>query len=143
MSGGPPARTRFIVKVDQAIDRWTKILSVFAPGQLDQPIVRQHSESRSDVMEAATFVDPNGCETQLLTAPNDDGAVSRRLARHGEGVDSLYVGHQVPKMSWQAWTFVASETSHGPFSEIAYPQARIDGRWKPGYDVDATGPQTG
>jgi methylmalonyl-CoA/ethylmalonyl-CoA epimerase len=165
MPGGPFAHVCFLVKdLDQAIEDWTKILSVFDPAQLDQPIVRQHWESGDDVMEAATFVNPVGCEIQLLTALNDDGPVARRLAKYGEGVHHLCFTHPDlpraveeldakgvkltstslagdPEMPWQAWTFVVPESSHGPFIELAYPYKPVDGSWEPGYDVEATGPQ--
>jgi methylmalonyl-CoA/ethylmalonyl-CoA epimerase len=167
MPGGPFAHVCFLVKdLDQAIEDWTKILSVFDPAQVEQPIVRQHWESGDDIMEAATFVNPNGCEIQLLTALNDDGPVGRRLAKHGEGVHHLCFTHPDlpravaeldekgvkltstslaadPEMPWQAWTFVAPESSHGPFIELAYPYVPVDGRWEPGYDVDAPGPEAG
>jgi methylmalonyl-CoA/ethylmalonyl-CoA epimerase len=166
MPGGPFAHVCFLVKdLDQAIEDWTKILSVFDPAQVEQPIVRQHWESGDDVMEAATFVNPGGCEIQLLTALNDDGPVGRRLAKHGEGVHHLCFTHPDlpraveeldakgvkltsrelagdPVMPWQAWTFVSPESSHGPFIELAYPYEPVDGRWEPGYDVEETGPQT-
>jgi methylmalonyl-CoA/ethylmalonyl-CoA epimerase len=162
MPGGPFAHVCFLVKdLDKAIDDWTKILSVFDPGQLEQKIVRQHWESGDDIMEAATFVNPDGCEIQLLTALNDDGPVGRRLAKHGEGIHHLCFTHPNlqeavdeldakgvkltsttlvgdPEMPWQAWTFVKPESSHGPFVELAYPYTPVDGRWEPGEGVDAS-----
>jgi methylmalonyl-CoA/ethylmalonyl-CoA epimerase len=161
MPGGPFAHVCFLVKdLEKAIEDWTKILSVFDPTQLEAPIVRQHWESGDDVMEAATFVNPDGCEIQLITALNDDGPVGRRLAKHGEGIHHLcftsanlqesvneldakgikltsteLVGD--PDMPWQAWTFVAPESSHGPFIELAYPYKPVDGRWEPGEGVVA------
>jgi methylmalonyl-CoA/ethylmalonyl-CoA epimerase len=163
MPGGPFAHVCFLVKdLDKAIEDWTKILSVFDPGQLEQKIVRQHWESGDDVMEAATFVNPDGCEIQLLTALNDDGPVGRRLAKHGEGIHHLCFTHPNlqeaveeldakgvkltsttlvgdPEMPWQAWTFVAPESSHGPFIELAYPYTPVDGRWEPGEGVAQPG----
>jgi len=68
MPGAPFAHLCFLVKdLERAIEDWTKTPSVFDPTQLEQPLVRQHWESGDDVMEAATFVNPNGCEIQLLT----------------------------------------------------------------------------
>jgi methylmalonyl-CoA/ethylmalonyl-CoA epimerase len=162
MPGGPFAHVCFLVRdLDKAIEDWTKILKVFDPAQVEQPIVRQHWESGDDVMEAATFVNPDGCEIQLLSPLNEDGPVGRRLAKHGEGVHHLcftsanlqdavdeldaqgikltstkLVGD--PSTPWQAWTFVAPESSHGPFVELAYPYTPVDGRWEPGPGVDAS-----
>jgi len=164
MPGAPFAHVCLLVKdLDRAIEDWTKILSVFDPAQLEQPLVRQHWESGDDVMESATFVNPNGCEIQLLTALNEDGPVGRRLAKYGEGVHHLCFTHPDLKSAvaelaekgvsltstelasdeetpWQAWTFVTPESSHGPFVELAYPYESVDGEWRPGYDVAATGP---
>jgi methylmalonyl-CoA/ethylmalonyl-CoA epimerase len=166
MPGGPFAHVCLLVNdLEQAIEDWKKILSVFDPAQLERPIVRQHWESGDDVMEAATFVNPNGCEIQLLTALNEDGPVARRLAKYGEGVHHLCFTHpNLPQavnelatqgitltstelasddeMPWQAWTFVTPQSSHGPFVELAYPYEPVDGHWEPDYDVGATGPQT-
>lgn len=159
MPGGPFAHVCFLVSdLDQALEDWTKILSVVDPVQLEQPLVRQHWEAGGDVMEAATFVNPNGCEIQLLTAVNPDGPLGRRLAKHGEGIHHLCFtrvdlrnavaelteqGINLtsgelsvdPDMPWQAWTFVAPESSHGPLIELAYPYRSVDGRWEPGEGV--------
>ena len=144
--------------LEQAIENWTKILETFDPDQVKQPIVRQHWESGDDVMDAATFVSPNGSEIQLLQPLNDDGPVGRRLARYGEGVHHLCFVHKDlpekvselaekgikltstelsgdPEMPWQAWTFVSPESSGGVFVELAYPYAPLDGRWTPGEGV--------
>jgi methylmalonyl-CoA/ethylmalonyl-CoA epimerase len=154
----------FLVKdLDKAIADWTKILSVFDPGQLEQPIVRQRWEAGDDVMESATFASPHGCEIQLLTPLGGEGPVARRLANHGEGVHHLCFTHPdlpaaVEELDakgvaltstelasdeatpWQAWTFVAPASGSGVFIELAYPYEPVDGEWRPGYDVEATGP---
>jgi methylmalonyl-CoA/ethylmalonyl-CoA epimerase len=160
--GGPFAHVCILVKdLEQAIENWTKILRAFDPDQLEVPIVRQHWESGDDVMEAATFVNPNGCEIQLLQ-PLNDGPVGRRLARYGEGVHHLCFTHKDlpekvaelaaegiqltstelssdPDMPWQAWTFVAPPSSGGVFVELAYPYTPVDGKWTPGPGVGSTG----
>jgi methylmalonyl-CoA/ethylmalonyl-CoA epimerase len=149
--------------LEKAIDDWTRILSVFDPVQLEQPIVRQHWESGDDVLEAATFVNPGGCEIQLLSPVGNDGPVARRLARHGEGVHHLCFTHPNlpaavkqlaandvaltstelacdPTTPWQAWTFVAPQSSSGVLVELAYPYNPANGEWLPAYDVATTGP---
>ena len=86
MPGGPFAHVCFLVKdLDKAIEDWTKILKVFDPGQLEEPIVRQHWESGDDIMESATFVNPSGCEIQLITALNEE-AVAGAMRGHQEAV---------------------------------------------------------
>jgi methylmalonyl-CoA/ethylmalonyl-CoA epimerase len=159
MPGGPFAHVCILVKdLDKAVDNWTKILETFDPQQTEQKIVRQHWESGDDIMEAATFVSPNGCEIQLITALNDDGPVGRRLAKHGEGVHHLcFVSPDLPEKvkeldakgikltstelasdpdtPWQAWTFVHPESSGGIFIELAYPYKPVDGQWEPGEGV--------
>lgn len=164
MPNGPLAHVCFLVKdIEQAIEQWTTILSVLDPAQLEQPIVRQHWESGDDVMDSATFVNPNGCEIQLLSPVGSDGPVARRLAKYGEGVHHLCFTHPNLReavnelenkgisltgtelstdesMPWQAWTFIAPESGSGLFIELAYPYEPVDGEWTPGYDVSSTGP---
>jgi methylmalonyl-CoA/ethylmalonyl-CoA epimerase len=166
MPGGPLAHVCFVVKdLEKSIDDWTKILSVFDPGQLEQPVVRQRWASGDDVMEVATFANPNGCEIQLMCPLGDDGPVARRLAKYGEGVHHLCFTHpNLPEAltelqekgveltspdlvgddaaPWQAWTFVAPRSGTGLFIELAYPYKPVDGEWTPDYDVEATGPAT-
>jgi methylmalonyl-CoA/ethylmalonyl-CoA epimerase len=161
MPGGPFAHVCILVKdLEKSIADWTKILGVFDPDQVREPIVRQHWESGDDIMEAATFVNPNGCEIQLLQPLNEDGPVGRRLARFGEGVHHLCFTHKDlqtkvneladlgveltsrdlsgdPDMPWQAWTFVAPGSSGGVFVELAYPYKPADGTWMPGDGVGA------
>jgi methylmalonyl-CoA/ethylmalonyl-CoA epimerase len=163
MPGGPLAHVCFLVKdLERSIEHWTKILSVFDPTQLEEPIVRQRWEAGGDVMESATFVNPAGCEIQLLSPLGDSSPLARRLAKHGEGVHHLCFTHPdlpgavaalqeqgvsltSPELSsdatvpWQAWTFVAPQSGSGLLIELAYPYDPVDGEWTPGYDVGAAG----
>jgi methylmalonyl-CoA/ethylmalonyl-CoA epimerase len=159
MPGGPFAHVCILVRdLDEAIENWTKILEAFDPGQLVEPIVKQRWESGDDIMAVATFVNPNGCEIQLVQPLNEDGPVGRRLAKYGEGVHHLCftspdlpekvaeleqkgikltsseLAHD-PEMPWQGWTFVSPASSGGIFVELAYPYRPVDGKWTPGYDV--------
>jgi methylmalonyl-CoA/ethylmalonyl-CoA epimerase len=159
MPSGPLAHVCFLVKdLDQAIEDWRKILGVLDPDQLTEPIVRyDRFEAGEDEMAWATFVNPNGCEIQLLS-PLNDGPLGRRLARHGEGVHHIAFTHprlpeaveeldkagvqltskelsQDPLLPWQHWTFVAPESSHGLLVEVAYPYRPVDGRWEPAKGV--------
>ena len=154
MPGGPFAHVCLLVRdLDQAIADWTAILEVLDPEQLAEPTVVDHWEAGEDVMSSATFVSRSGCEIQLL-CPLNDGPLGRRLEKRGEGVHHICFTAadlpgavdrlvdrgvkltsaeltQDPARDWQAWTFIAPESSHGPLVELAYPYEAVDGRWQP------------
>ena len=154
MPGGPFAHICLLVRdLDQAIADWRAILTEVDPGQLADPIVVDHWEAGEDVMSSATFVNPSGSEIQLL-CPLNDGPLARRLEKRGEGVHHICFTAadlpgaverlaakgvkltsteltQDPTRAWQAWTFVAPESSHGPLVELAYPYRAVGGRWEP------------
>ncbi len=154
MPGGPFAHICLLVRdLDQAVADWKAILSEVDPGQLAEPIVVDHWEAGEDVMSSATFVNPSGSEIQLL-CPLNDGPLARRLEKRGEGVHHICFTAsdlpgaverlaakgvkltsteltQDPARAWQAWTFVAPESSHGPLVELAYPYRAVAGRWEP------------
>jgi methylmalonyl-CoA/ethylmalonyl-CoA epimerase len=157
MPSGPLAHVCFLVKdLDQAIEDWSKILGVLDPAQLEEKIVRyDRFEAGGDEMAWATFVNPNGCEIQLLS-PLNDGPLGQRLAKHGEGVHHIAFTHpelpkavealdeagvqltstelsQDPLLPWQHWTFVSPKSSHGLLVEVAYPYKPVDGTWEKGY----------
>lgn len=156
MPAGPLAHICFLVKdLDRAIEDWSKILGVMDPRQLEERIVRyDRFEAGGDEMAWATFVNPDGCEIQLL-CPLNDGPLGRRLAKTGEGVHHIAFTHpqlpdavdalveagvtvtstelsQDPILPWQHWTFVAPESATGLLVEVAYPYTPVDGRWEPG-----------
>jgi hypothetical protein len=110
-------------------------------------------------MESLTFVNPRGCEIQLLAPLNEDSPLGRRLAKHGEGIHHLcftrpdlpdavselrakgikLTSEELvadPAVPWQKWTFVSPESSHGPLIELAYPYRSVDGEWVPGARAD-------
>lgn len=156
MPGGPLAHICFVVRdLDQAVADWTKILKELDPGQLEEPVVMTDKwEAGGDVMSSATFVNPTGCEIQLL-CPLNDGPLGQRLAKRGEHVHHICftspdlpaaVGRLAesgikltstelqhdPKVPWQYWTFISPESSHGTLVELAYPYRPVDGEWLPG-----------
>jgi methylmalonyl-CoA/ethylmalonyl-CoA epimerase len=160
MPSGPLAHVCFLVKdLDKAIEDWTKILGVLDPAQLEAPIVRyDRFEAGGDIMSWANFVNPNGCEIQLLCPLNEDGPLGKRLAKRGEGVHHICFTtpdlegsvdrlaeagveltsrdlSQDPQVPWQWWTFVSPATSHGLLVEVAYPYEAVDGKWEPGEGV--------
>lgn len=154
MPGGPLAHICLLVRdLDQAIADWTAILGELDPSQLVEPIVVDHWEAGEDVMSSATFVNPSGCEIQLL-CPLNEGPLGRRLEKRGEGVHHVCFTapdlpgavarlaakgvkltstelSEDPTRDWQAWTFISPESSHGPLIELAYPYRAVDGRWQP------------
>ena len=123
MPSGPLAHVCFLVKdLDQAIDDWRRILGVLDPAQLEEPIVRyDRFEAGGDEMAWATFVNPNGCEIQLL-CPLNDGPLGQRLVKHGEGVHHIAFTH--PKRAkplgskFQRWSMRAWMTSFSKPSPI-------------------------
>ena len=160
MPRGPLAHVCFLVKdLDKAIEDWRKILGVLDPAQLEAPIVRyDRFEAGDDIMSWANFVNPDGCEIQLLCPLNEDGPTGRRLARRGEGVHHICFTtpdlpgsvsrlaeagvdltseelSQDPQVPWQWWTFIAPSSSHGLLVEVAYPYEAVDGKWEPGEGV--------
>jgi methylmalonyl-CoA/ethylmalonyl-CoA epimerase len=146
----------FVVRdLDQALEDWTKILRELDPAQLEEPVVRvERWEAGGDIMSSATFVNPAGCEIQLL-CPLNDGPLGKRLAKRGEHVHhvcftspdlpdvvarlaesgieltSTELQHD-PAMPWQYWTFISPASSHGTLVELAYPYRPVDGEWLPG-----------
>jgi methylmalonyl-CoA/ethylmalonyl-CoA epimerase len=159
MPRGPLAHICFLVRdLDQAVSDWQEILAELDPAQLEEPIVRyDRFAAGDDEMAWATFVNPDGCEIQLL-APLNDGPLGQRLAKHGEGVHHVCFTTpdlpgavrrlaergialtseelaQDPQLAWQYWTFIAPRSSHGPLIEVAYPYVPVDGRWEPGERV--------
>jgi methylmalonyl-CoA/ethylmalonyl-CoA epimerase len=156
MPGGPLAHICLVVRdLEQAIADWTAILRELDPGQLEEPIVRVEKwEAGGDVMSSATFVNPTGCEIQLL-CPLNDGPLGQRLAKRGEHVHHICFTspdlpgavarlaengikltstelQNDPKIPWQHWTFISPESSHGTLVELAYPYRPVDGVWEPG-----------
>jgi methylmalonyl-CoA/ethylmalonyl-CoA epimerase len=160
LPGAPLAHICFLVSdLDRAVEDWKAILEELDPAQLEEPIVIDHWESGGDVMSSATFVNPRGCEIQLL-CPLNEGPLKRRLEKRGEGVHHICFTapdlpdavqrlaakgvkltstelSQDPTRDWQAWTFIAPESSHGPLIELAYPYRPVDGRWEPQEEAPA------
>jgi methylmalonyl-CoA/ethylmalonyl-CoA epimerase len=156
MPNGPLAHVCFMVNdLDKAIAEWTKILEVVDPGQLVEPIVRMDNfEAGGDTMSWATFVNPSGCEIQLMQPIS--GRLKGRLDKHGEGVHHIAFCRpdlpevveklqakgvkltspelaQDPVLPWQAWTFISPDSSSGLLVELAYTYKPVNGRWEKGY----------
>ncbi|MBM3676627.1 MAG: methylmalonyl-CoA epimerase [Actinobacteria bacterium] len=156
MPGGPLAHICFVVRdLDKAVADWTTILRELDPAQLSEPVVRvDRWEAGGDVMSSATFVNPAGCEIQLL-CPLNDGPLGKRLSKRGEHVHHVCFtspdlpgavarlaeqGIELtstelqndPKIPWQHWTFISPASSHGTLVELAYPYEPVDGEWRPG-----------
>ncbi|CAH1663824.1 MULTISPECIES: VOC family protein [unclassified Chelatococcus] len=155
MPSGPFAHVCLLVRnLDEAVDHWTKILSVLDPKQLEKRVVRYDGfEGGEDRMRWATFVSDHGAEIQLMEpAPNTP--LGRRLEKYGEGVhhialttndvegslaalkekgiDSVGEISGDPEMSWQKWGWISPKHAHGVLVEVAKPyKSKGDGKWYP------------
>jgi methylmalonyl-CoA/ethylmalonyl-CoA epimerase len=142
--------------LDKAVEDWTNILGVLAPGQLQEPIVRYDDfEGGADQMRWVTFVANHGTEIQLVE-PAADTPLGRRLAKHGESVHHICFTtddvpasaraladrgldvdadhtYSDPEMPWQHWTWVKPSSGHGVLVEVARPYKAVDGKWAPGF----------
>lgn len=76
--------------IDQAIERYTTILSVTAPQVLEQKVEKQESFAGQDRYLSAFFRPlGDGCNIQLLQPLNPDSPLYKRLERHGEHIHHL------------------------------------------------------
>ncbi|KPF84168.1 VOC family protein [Novosphingobium sp. AAP93] len=141
--------------LDKAVEDWTKILRVLDPESLEKRIVRYDEfSSGADVgMKWATFVNENSTEIQLIQ-PAPGTPMGRRLEKVGEHVHHLCfttddvpaamaklkaegislpgdgVTYNDPDMTWQKWSWVGAQSTHGCLIEVASPyESRDDGLW--------------
>ena len=76
--------------IDQAIERYTTILSVTAPKVLEQKVEKQESFAGQDRYLSAFFRPlGDGCNIQLLQPLNPESPLAKRLERHGEHIHHL------------------------------------------------------
>jgi methylmalonyl-CoA/ethylmalonyl-CoA epimerase len=161
MPSGPIAHISFLVNdLDQAIEDWTKILSVLDPAQLQRPIVRYDEfDGGGDKMRWCTFVSDHGVEIQLME-PDPASKLGERLAKKGEHVHHICLTtptlekslgelqekgieltgeiSQDPNLPWQRWGWVSAKSAHGILLEIAHPyETHDDGNWHPAADAIA------
>jgi methylmalonyl-CoA/ethylmalonyl-CoA epimerase len=156
MPSSPFAHVCMVVRdLDKAIEDWTKILRVLDPGQLEQRIVKYDEFSSGDDagMKWATFVNDHGTEIQFIQ-PAPGTPMGRRLDKVGEHVHHLcFTTDDVPAamaklkaeginlpgegqtfndpdMTWQKWSWVGAQSTHGCLIEVASPyESRNDGKW--------------
>ena len=156
MPGGPFAHVCMVIRdLDKAVEDWTKILRVLDPESLEKRIVRYDEfSSGADVgMKWATFVNENSTEIQLIQ-PAPGTPMGRRLEKVGEHVHHLCFTtddvpgamanlkaegisrpgdgetYNDPDMSWQKWSWVGAQSTHGCLIEVASPyESRNDGNW--------------
>lgn len=141
--------------LDQAVERWRKLLRILDPGQAERITYGEGVEG-GEHMRWATFVSekPNGCQMQLFEPLTKDGFLSKILAKRGEIVHHLAflssnvdetVGElraaDVPlvqeeqtspdSMPWLKWNFVPPDYAHGILIEVAQ-RYRVEGeQWVP------------
>lgn len=156
MPSGPFAHVCMVVRdVEKAIEDWTKILRVLDPASLEERIVKydEFSSGADAGMKWATFVNNGSTEIQFIQ-PAPGTPMGDRLEKVGEHVHHLCFatddvpgsmeklaaeGIQVlnggktyndPDMTWQKWSWVGPESTHGCLIEVASPyESRNDGKW--------------
>jgi len=156
MPSGPFAHVCMVIRdLDKAVEDWTKILRVLDPESLEKRIVRYDEfSSGADVgMKWATFVNENSTEIQLIQ-PAPGTPMGRRLDKVGEHVHHLCFTtddvpaamaklkaegislpgdgetYNDPDMTWQKWSWVGAQSTHGCLIEVASPyESRNDGNW--------------
>jgi hypothetical protein len=69
--------------LEQAVDRWSKLLGVLDAGSLVEPPVYLHGDPGGVVSDTATFVNPDGCEIQLICPRNDPAREAFGCDRRG------------------------------------------------------------
>jgi len=140
--------------LDEAVERWTTLLGVLDPAQVQEPPVRyEHFKGGGDVVRMAIFASEEGCEIQLLQ-PLNDGPSARRLAEHGEGLhhiaftppDVAAAAQELadkgvrmtsdrpmsdPDIPWLEFSFVAPSSANGAMLEVCTRYTPVDGRWEP------------
>jgi methylmalonyl-CoA/ethylmalonyl-CoA epimerase len=76
--------------IDQAMERYGKILSVMAPEALDKRVEKHEQHAGKDRYLTAVFVAPgDGCNIQLLQPLDPESPLYKRLERHGEHIHHL------------------------------------------------------
>ncbi len=156
MPSGPFAHVCMVVRdLDKAIEDWTKILRVLDPQSLERRIVKydEFSSGEDEGMKWATFVNEYSTEIQFIQ-PAPGTPMGRRLDKVGEHVHHLCFttddvpaamaklkaegislpgdGHTYndPDMTWQKWSWVGAQSTHGCLIEVASPyESRDDGDW--------------
>lgn len=153
MPSGPLAHICMLVEdLDEAVDKWTKILAVLDPGQLERKLVRYEDfDGGGDQVRWATFVSDHGAEIQLME-PDPESHLGKRLAKHGEhvhhvcfttddvddaarrlkqsGIEMTDGINEDPNMDWQRWTWVLPASTGGVMVEVARPYKDVDGLWE-------------
>ena len=153
MPSGPLAHICMLVDdLDAAVDKWTKILTVLDPGQLERKLVRYEDfDGGGDRVRWATFVSDHGAEIQLME-PDPESHLGRRLAKYGEhvhhvcfttddvddtarrlresGIEMTDGINENPNMDWQRWTWILPPSAAGVLVEIARPYKDVDGLWE-------------
>lgn len=153
MPSGPFAHICFLVKnLDAAIEKWTTILGVLDPGQLERKIVRYDDfTGGDDRMRWATFVSDHGAEIQLME-PGPATPLYKRLEKLGDhchhvcfttedvegslaalrdkGIQTVGDVSRDDTMPWQEWGWVSHKDANGLLIEVAKPyRTKDDGKW--------------
>jgi methylmalonyl-CoA/ethylmalonyl-CoA epimerase len=141
----------FLVRdLDEAIEKWRKILRILDPGQAER-ITHGEGVEGGEQMRWATFVNPKGCSIQLFE-PVGDGFLKKILDKRGEIVHHVaFLSSNVDEtvrqlreaeipvlqeentapdtLPWLKWNFVPPDYVGGLLIEVAQRYDVEGDRW--------------
>jgi methylmalonyl-CoA/ethylmalonyl-CoA epimerase len=79
-----------VADIDRAIEDYSRILGRVCPALLEGTVVKQERWTENEKYITAFFGSAgDGCDIQLLQAPDKDSPLYRRLAKSGEGIHHI------------------------------------------------------
>ena len=75
--------------IDEAIEKYKKILGVLSPELLAGAVKKQKRHAEGEYITAFFGTPGDGCDIQLLQPPDKDSPLYRRLEKYGEGVHHI------------------------------------------------------
>ena len=137
--------------IDQAVERYTNILSVADPKLLAQTMVKEESYAGEDRYISVFFPAPgDACDIQLMQPLNPESPLYKRLQKYGEGIhhicftsshlddtvrllkekgvsiagDQFIVDFERPT---SRWTWISPKYAHGVLIELMDSYKAVDG----------------
>ena len=141
--------------IDQAIENYTKILSVVAPNLLEQKVEKTEAYAGEERYLTAVFHAPGeGCNIQLLQPLNPESPLYKRLERYGEGLHHICFTSSHLEDTFQRlkengvslhsdrfvadvekptlrWTWILPGYAHGVLIEVMDSYKAVDGQLVP------------